>query len=144
MNFEEFFNFYCGNFNNNDNKHNGAGGFGYNDIPGGFQDVDPSLFVTLSSLIGLISAQNLPSNVQAAIGNWLLLLGQSILTYNSQVQYFQNGPGDFFDIRNKNKDNNNYPNSSEESSTCNCEDEIKKLKKQIEKLSKKIDKLENK
>lgn len=142
MNFEEFFNSYCGNFNNNDN--NNKNGFGCNDIPGGFQDVDPSLFITLSSLIGLISAQNLPSNVQAAIGNWLLLLGQSMLTYNSQLQYFQNGPGDFFDIRNKNKDNNNCPNSSEESNTCNCEDEIKKLKKQIEKLSKKIDKLESK
>ena len=138
MNFEEFFNSYCGNFNNNTN------GFGCNDIPGGFQDVDPSLFITLSSLIGLISAQNLPSNVQAAIGNWLLLLGQSMLTYNSQLQYFQNGPGDFFDIRNKNKDNNDCSNSSKESNDCNCEEEIKKLKKQIEKLSKKIDKLESK
>lgn len=155
MNFEEFFNSYYRNFNNmnnvnntdnSDNSFDGVSGFGCNDMPGGFQDLDPSFFATLSSLVGLISAQNLPFNLQNAIGNWFELLGQVILTYNAQQQYFQNGPGHYYDIRNKNIGNSACQSSSGQSSTstCNCEEEIKKLKKEIKKLSEKIDRLENK
>lgn len=140
MNFEEFFNAYCGN--SNPNNVNNTAGFGCDDVPGGFQDLDPELFTMLGSIIGTISARNLPFNLQNAIGNWLELVGQAILTYNCQQQYLQNGPGRYYDIRNKNVGNATCPSASGQSSSCNCQSEIEELKKQIKKLSEKIDKLE--
>ena len=34
-----------------------------------------------------------------AISNWLNLVGQAIETYGAQQQYFQNGPGRYYDLR---------------------------------------------
>lgn len=138
MNFEEFFNFYCGNFNNNSNN---IGGFGCGDMSGGFQEIDPKLFATLASLAGLISAQELPFNVQNAVGNWIELLGRAILTYNAQQQYLEGGPGRYYDIRNKNVGNATCPKRTG-NGDCNCEEEIEKLKKEIKRLSEKIDRLQ--
>ncbi len=61
-----------------------------------FQDLNPQLFVTVGEVLGDAMAGNLPFNVQNAIGNWLQLVGQAILTYNAQQQYFQSGPGRFY------------------------------------------------
>ena len=38
----------------------------------------------------------MPYNVQNAIGNWLMLVGQAIVTFNAQQQYCMNGPGPCF------------------------------------------------
>lgn len=67
------------------------------DIPGGFQDVNPQLFVIVTTIIGTVVANNLPFNMQNTIGNWFELLGQSIISFNAQQQYFQGGPGRFYD-----------------------------------------------
>ncbi|OPF50810.1 hypothetical protein BH721_06800 [Clostridium baratii] len=75
---------------------------GCEDIKGGFQDLNPHIFPLTAELVGHVLASNLPFNVQNAIGNWFELLGQIILTYNSQQQYFQGGPGKYYDVRNKN------------------------------------------
>lgn len=75
------------------------------DIPGGFQGVDPEFFIVVGEILGNVVAGKIPFNVQNALGNWLQLVGQSILTYNAQQQYFQGGPGRYFDRRNYNVTN---------------------------------------
>jgi len=70
--------------------------FNCNDIPFGFQGMYPQLFVIIGEIIGNAVAGRIPLNVQDAFGNWLQLIGQVILTYNAQQQYFQGGPGRYF------------------------------------------------
>ena len=56
----------------------------------------PEVVITAAEVIGNISAWQMPYNVQNAIGNWLMLLGQAIVTFNAQQQYCMNGPGPCF------------------------------------------------
>ena len=72
------------------------------DIPGGFQDINPMFFLTIGEVIGNIISGSVPFNVAVAISNWLNLVGQAIETYGAQQQYFQNGPGRYYDLRYKN------------------------------------------
>ena len=81
-----------------------------------FQDMPPEAFIIVAEVIGNLWACNLPFNIQNALGNWLQLLGQIILTYNAQQQYFQGGPGRYYNP--KYRDVNNpfcpsTPNSDE-------------------------------
>lgn len=85
------------------------GSFGYKetneicgDIPGGFQDLNPEIFVLIGELLGNAMAGNLPFNVQNALGNWFQLIGQAMLTFNSQQQYFQGGPGRYYNPKYEN------------------------------------------
>lgn len=108
---------YNGNAQNNANSPNsynlddesegkgsGAGGWnpftGFepncNDVFNGFQKLYPELFIVMGEIIGNIISRKLPANVQNSFGNWLQLIGQAILTYNAQQQYFQGGPGRYF------------------------------------------------
>ena len=134
-----------------------------NDIPGGFQDLNPQLFVLMAEVLGAVMAGNLPFNLQNAIGNWFELVGQVILVFNAQQQYFQSGPGRYYNVNFKNVNNsfcpnsNNEPNteqtsSNEENSSSTQEDLLKKtfkmyeneinnLKESIEDLKKQIEKL---
>ena len=75
------------------------------DVPEGFQDINPELFITIAELLGNIMAGNMPFNIQNAVGNWLMLVGQAIVTFNAQQQYFQNGPGRYYNIRYRNSGN---------------------------------------
>lgn len=87
---------------------NQAGGpceFGCNDMPGGFQDLNPVLFTLIGEIAGIVMSENMPLNVQNAVGNWFELLGQVILTYSAQQQYFQAGPGRFYNPIYKNVSN---------------------------------------
>lgn len=95
--FEEFLKNFSASFNFGNSTEEGC-----EDIKGGFQDLNPHIFPLTAELVGHVLASNLPFNVQNAIGNWFELLGQIILTYNAQQQYFQGGPGKYYDIRNKN------------------------------------------
>lgn len=133
------------------------------DIPGGFQDINPIVFITIGELIGNIIAGNVPFNVAVAISNWLNLVGQAIETYGAQQQYFQNGPGRYYDLRYKNvnnpfcscnskensnsdcNDSENIRNSSEKSNINGCErleSLMEELKEQIEKLKTRVTSLE--
>lgn len=98
----------CGYTNSSDNTDNTD----CNDIPNGFQNINPQLFILIGDVLGNIIAGNIPFNVQNAIGNWFELLGQIILTFNAQQQYFQSGPGRYFDPKNYNVDNPSYSNNS--------------------------------
>lgn len=120
----------CGyeNFNNNSNSSNNRSetndgnnsnnetdeffNMGCHDIPGGFQSVNPQLFAIVGQILGDIIAGNLPFNVQNAVGNWFELVGQVILTYNAQQQYFQGGPGRYFNPRYYNVSNPFCSNTS--------------------------------
>lgn len=85
------------------------------DIPGGFQDLDPQLLIIGTSILGASLASKMPSNVQNIAGNWLELLGQVILTFNSQQQYFQGGPGRIYDPIYRNASNPFCNTQSDES-----------------------------
>ena len=126
------------------------------DIPGGFQDINPIVFITIGELIGNIIAGNVPFNVAVAISNWLNLVGQAIETYGAQQQYFQNGPGRYYDLRYKNV-NNPFCSCNSKESNYNSEDNsegsnkkssesleiiIEELKDQIEKLKTRVTSLE--
>lgn len=124
---------------------------GYTDITGGFQDIYPQLFVLVGEVIGAIVSEKLPINVQGSFGNWLQLIGQVILTYNAQQQYFEDGPGRYFNSKNYNVSNSFCSNNDKEVKNDNkkaskykikvknLEKEIKSLKIQINDMKVELD-----
>lgn len=152
-NFDNFFKNLGFTFNNAEGTegHSGSGGigapFGCNDIPNGFQDMHPELFIVIAELLGNIMAGKLPFNVQNAVGNWLMLVGQAIVTFNAQQQYFQGGPGRYYDVRNKNVTNSFCSSGPDETSQKKSSSEVESLKKDLKELKKEVNdlkiKLEN-
>lgn len=61
-----------------------------------FQDLNPSAVVLFSALYANYLAVNLPFNAQNLLGNVLELIGQALLAYNAQQQYFQGGGGRYY------------------------------------------------
>lgn len=57
------------------------------------QDLDPQAVLLSAEAIGNLGSVSMPFNVQNLLGNWLMLLGQIIITYNAQQQLWENGPG---------------------------------------------------
>ena len=88
---------------------------GNSDIPGGFQDLNPMLFIVIGEIIANVIASQIPFNVQNALGNWLQLIGQIIETYNAQQQYFQGGPGRYYNPIYRNSSNPFCPETTDES-----------------------------
>lgn len=107
--------------NQNNNSSTTSSNIGCGDIPNGFQSLNPELFIIIGEILGNIIAGNTPFNVQNAVGNWLQLVGQAILTYNAQQQYFQGGPGRYFNPKYYNV-TNPFCNTSSTSSTQNSTD----------------------
>lgn len=95
------------------------------DIPGGFQDLHPQLYIILGEILGNIVANNMPFNVQNSIGNWLQLVGQAILTYNAQQQYFMGGPGRYYSPIYRNVNNPFCPSSQNPGTPENTDDKKK-------------------
>lgn len=112
---------YSNSNSNEANNNNTSDNMGCCDIPNGFQSLNPELFVIIGEILGNIMAGNMPFNVQNAVGNWLQLVGQAIETYNAQQQYFQGGPGRYFNPKYYNETNsfctNGSTNSSQNSSS---------------------------
>ncbi|GAA0068521.1 hypothetical protein UT300003_00440 [Clostridium sardiniense] len=144
------FNFRDNNCNNRDNAENFDPDERCEDIPGGFQDLHPQLFVLIGDIMGQIMAGEMPFNVQNAIGNWFELIGQVILTYSAQQQYFQNGPGRYYKRKNKNVGNpfceaNPTPDNAADHGgirqNTNYDTEINILKGNMESLTKEIESL---
>ena len=104
-------NFNYGFFYTNEN------GYGCNDMPGGFQKINPMLFVVIGDILGDLMSGKLPFNVQNAVGNWIQLVGQAIETYSGQQQYFQSGPGRYYSPENLNVTNPLCPTSSSNETT---------------------------
>ena len=128
-------------------------GFGCNDMPGGFQKINPMLFIVIGDIIGDLISGKLPFNVQNAVGNWIQLVGQAIETYSSQQQYFQSGPGRYYSPENLNitnplcpsassensKTSNSETSSSSDDSTKNTEEIITSLYTVVKELSNELD-----
>ncbi len=110
---------------NNNNATNESCDMGCNDIPNGFQSLNPQLFVVIGEILGDIIAGSTPFNVQNAVGNWLQLVGQAILAYNAQQQYFQGGPGRYFNPKYYNV-TNPFCSSTSQSTTKNNSDSNEK------------------
>ena len=91
--------------------YNNESGYGCNDMPGGFQRINPLIFIVIGDILGDLMSGKLPFNVQNAIGNWIQLVGQAIETYSSQQQYFQSGPGRYYSPQNLNITNSTCPSS---------------------------------
>lgn len=82
-----------------------------------FQSVNPELFILVGELLGNVIANEIPLNVQNAVGNWLQLVGQAILTYNAQQQYYQQGPGRYFTPDSFNVDNSFCQSNNQDSTS---------------------------
>ena len=123
------------------------------------------------TIIGINIANQIPFNIQNAVGNIFELLGQVIITFNAQQQYFQGGPGRYYNpiYRNssnpfcetttdeggkntsgnassKSTSNKNVKSKSQESSNSNkssksIENRIDKLEKEIGELKEMIERL---
>lgn len=167
--FQEFMK-SCQDMCNNAGGINNSGGSSSNtnncsDIPGGFQDLNPQLFLLMGELLGNVMAGNMPFNVQNAIGNWLELVGQAIETFNAQQQYFQGGPGRYYNLKYRNVTNPFCTESNDEagkeifskkssssksgttsssSEIAELQEEVASLKYEINKLKSEINKLKNK
>lgn len=72
------------------------------DIDGGFQDVEPMLMVLIAEVLANVISGDLPAQAMNSLGNWLQLIGQVIQMYNAQQQYYESGPGMYFNRANKN------------------------------------------
>lgn len=137
------------------------------DIPGGFQDLNPELFVLIGELLGNAIAGNLPFNVQNALGNWFQLVGQAMLTFNAQQQYFQGGTGRYYNPKYKNVANpfcganaasqaegpyggdgggrgSTATNNTNNNINSNMNDKIEELTREIENLKEEINNLKEK
>jgi hypothetical protein len=144
-NFEDFAR-ACGyTKSNNENESTNEG---CKDIPNGFQSLNPELFVIIGAILGEILAGNMPFNVQNALGNWFELLGQVILTYNAQQQYFQGGPGLYYNPKNYNINNPycgpNSPTAPKPENTQSQTDKINELEARINSLMAEIELIKNK
>lgn len=107
---------------------------GNSDIPGGFQDLNPQALIVLATILGIDIASKLPFNIQSAVGNFFELLGQVILTFNSQQQYFQGGPGRFYNPIYRNAANPFCPEAIDESSK-NTTGNVRKTRKKDSKIT---------
>lgn len=103
------------------------------DIPGGFQDINPLLFITIGEILGDIMAGNMPYNVANAVSNFFLLVGQILEACSVQIQYEEIGPGRFYSPLYKNIEN----------PYCNDDftKEIKELTCRLDRLEKKLEEL---
>lgn len=117
------------------------------DIPGGFQDINPTLFVLIAEFIGNIVAGSLPFNVANTTAQWLNLIGQIIETYSTQQVYFQTGPGRYYNPLYRNVQNpfcstectsNNDNNSSLLIEIQKLTNEVTSLKNELNMIKKKM------
>ncbi|MGG7097258.1 hypothetical protein [Clostridium sardiniense] len=138
------FNFGYNNCNNKDNVDDFDPKERCEDIPGGFQDLHPQLFVLIGDIMGQIMVGDMPFNVQNSIGNWFELIGQVILTYSAQQQYFQNGPGRYYNRKYKNVGNPFCEtNPTPDNQSLDYNKEILSLKNNIKSLTKEIESLKS-
>ena len=69
------------------------------------QDIAPEILLALGDILGDAAARGMPFNIQNLAGNWLMLVGQALITFNAQQQYMENGPGQYYDLKHKNSGN---------------------------------------
>ena len=75
------------------------------DVPEGFQDVNPLIFIVIGEVIGDLISGALPFNVANTFSNLIILIGQIIEAYGTQLAYYENGPGRKYSKENRNINN---------------------------------------
>lgn len=147
------------NESNNSNSTAKSNKFFAGDIPGGFQTLNPEVFNIIGEILADVVAGRIPFNVQNALGNWIQLVGQIIETYSAQQNYFQSGPGRFYNLKYYNVANPFVPSNEQETNSSqssvssnnitseNQLDDIRKtieeLRKDIRHIDERIDNIEN-
>ena len=53
-------------------------------------NTDPSIFTITAAIVGAISAGDFDDYELNSIGNWIILVGQYLLTYAAQMQLIEN------------------------------------------------------
>lgn len=129
------------------------------DIFFGFQDIDPLIFTIIAEILADVIAGKLPSGSINALGNWFELVAQAISTYNLQKQYFELGPGNYFNPMNRNslnpycdkirelKDNKKNKKLNEKkllSIINSLDNKVNELNEEVQLLQKQIDTLKRK
>lgn len=129
------------------------------DILFGFQDIDPLVFAIIAEILADVITGKLSVGSINALGNWFELVAQVISTYNLQKQYFEAGPGSYFNPLNKNsfnpycdkikelKDNKKSNNINEKkilSIINSLDNQVRELNKEVQLLQKQIDTLKKK
>lgn len=122
------------------------------DIEGGFQDINPLVFVTMAEAIGDILSDRLPFNTANAVSYLFNLVGQIMETYAAQQIYFEGGPGRCYNNKYRNISNPFYKYNENDNEVGNIEiiekeikelnnnfksfnSEIKNMKEEIEKIN---------
>lgn len=100
------------------------------------QDFSPEILLALGDILGDIAARGLPFNIQNVLGNWFMLVGQALITFNAQQQYMENGPGQYYDIKHKNSGNIS-PGQPENKSSRSFE-----IDARLEKIEERVENLE--
>ncbi|HCW53775.1 MAG TPA: hypothetical protein DG753_08575 [Clostridium sp.] len=147
------------NESNDRSSDSQSNNFFYGDIPGGFQTLNPEVFNIIGQILADVVAGRIPFNVQNALGNWIQLIGQAIETYSAQQNYFQSGPGRFYNLKYYNVDNpfipineqeannsessTNFNNVTSESQLNEIINIIDELKKDVRCINTRIDNLAN-
>lgn len=108
------------------------------------QDVHPESMLLAAELIGNLSSLKMPFNIQNLIGNWLMLIGQIILVFNAQQQFWQNGPGHYYsrctkDIGNTIIQDNGDTQNTGQRSRQSIEEELNQLRSRIDQLQKDLE-----
>lgn len=104
------------------------------------QDIHPETMLLAAELLGNLSSLKMPFNVQNLIGNWLMLVGQIILVFNAQQQFWQNGPGHYYSCCNKNIGNTMMPDNgdtkqrTEQYDRQSMQEELKQLRSRIDQI----------
>src|SRR5574344_1899165 len=98
-------------------------------------NINPELFSVLGATVGFIAENDFTANELNAIGNWIILVGQFMLTTAAQQQLingrYQNNNGSRIK-----SDANNHAKSNQEKAD---KQELDLLKKYVNDLNKKLD-----
>ena len=104
------------------------------------EKVAPEWWIGSGSVVGDELGRVLPFNVQNLVGNWLMLIGQALITFNAQQQYLENGAGNWYQEDVEKKKAEKESRTAEEA--CQRDRELKELKTEIRRLENRIKELE--
>lgn len=85
-------------------------------------NIDAYSFTTTAFLIGILLVQELSNEEQNTVGNWLQLVGLTMLTYASQYSML-------------------HQNDTNENNNINSTDDLDTLRKAIHKIEKELEKM---
>lgn len=116
------------------------------DVEGGFQDVNPLIFVLVGEVMGDLISGSLPFNVANTLSNIIILVGQIIETYGTQQLYYEHGPGRRYEKNNRNIDNPECTNEVKEvlEEFCHLKDKFNEMSKRIDNLEEMVKRIQEK